>query len=556
MNKKNLRMGSTGDEVRELQEILQQLGYRIQDTPGSFGHSTRSAVRAFQNDHRIIMDGIVGSVTWNVISRILLYMPQKPEQDAASPIAAPVSETVHASAQVPEPEQAPVPASVSEPVPAPVQVPMAESAPVPTFVSEPAPVPVQFHVPGPSPMPVWASISDMMPISVQTSAADMAPTDVPTAVASAFAVENSIMDMSTPVFDIVMEPALEPVASSWTMVWNEGSPAVSAQAEARPTLRQGNSGDYVTELQNRLRDLGYFTVTPTGYFGTVTRAAVIAFQQDQGLAADGIVGPLTWAALDTAGIAPPSETPSAGRPVLRFGSRGEHVTQLQEMLNTLGYNAGPADGIFGNRTQEAVREFQDTRGLIIDGIVGSLTWAALDEAIAELEAEREQQEDIEEGVRPILREGDTGEYVRILQEKLKLLGYFSGSVTASFGHETTEAVMDFQRASGLTADGIAGPQLWAALESATPVPPEFEGETPGGPRPTLRYGDSGSYVAELQRELTALLYYTGPISGYFDNDTLTAVKAFQDTNRLTPDGVVGRSTWNALISLFPPPVVC
>ena len=64
-----------------------------------------------------------------------------------------------------------------------------------------------------------------------------------------------------------------------------------------PLLEQGSSGPEVTALQQRLQDLGFATNEPNGRFGPGTTAAVIAFQQNQGLSADGIVGPNTSAAL-------------------------------------------------------------------------------------------------------------------------------------------------------------------------------------------------------------------------------------------------------------------
>ena len=68
-------------------------------------------------------------------------------------------------------------------------------------------------------------------------------------------------------------------------------------------------------------------------------------------------------------------------PTLRRGSRGEYVTYLQTKLIQLGYNVGKtgADGIFGVKTEEAVRDFQRNNGLTVDGVVGSATWTALEE---------------------------------------------------------------------------------------------------------------------------------------------------------------------------------
>src|SRR2546429_6621712 len=68
-----------------------------------------------------------------------------------------------------------------------------------------------------------------------------------------------------------------------------------------PVLKQGSSGPDVTELQQKLKDLGFDPNGVDGHFGPGTKAAVIAFQQSKGLQPDGIVGPGTMAALETAG---------------------------------------------------------------------------------------------------------------------------------------------------------------------------------------------------------------------------------------------------------------
>jgi peptidoglycan hydrolase-like protein with peptidoglycan-binding domain len=70
-------------------------------------------------------------------------------------------------------------------------------------------------------------------------------------------------------------------------------------------------------------------------------------------------------------------------PVLKSGSKGEAVTGLQSQLYRLGYDPGAQDGVFGRRTESAVKQFQRDKGLAADGIVGPQTWAALEAAIAE-----------------------------------------------------------------------------------------------------------------------------------------------------------------------------
>lgn len=72
---------------------------------------------------------------------------------------------------------------------------------------------------------------------------------------------------------------------------------------------------------------------------------------------------------------------SGGFPQVRRGSFGNYVCIAQDDLNTLGYRTGGLDGIFGTQTENAVRNYQRTRGLTVDGIVGCNTWRALQEEV-------------------------------------------------------------------------------------------------------------------------------------------------------------------------------
>ncbi len=161
------------------------------------------------------------------------------------------------------------------------------------------------------------------------------------------------------------------------------------------TLRRGDRGSEVRELQQMLTDLGYDTNGIDGDFGNGTVNAVKRFQRDQGLRADGIVGSATWDALTTVaragqpssgnngssgsgnGVATDDRIPVDTRPTLRRHSRGDHVRDLQQMLNDLGFDTNGIDGNFGRGTVRAVRQFQDDEGLPVDGIVGQGTWRRL-----------------------------------------------------------------------------------------------------------------------------------------------------------------------------------
>jgi N-acetylmuramoyl-L-alanine amidase len=149
--------------------------------------------------------------------------------------------------------------------------------------------------------------------------------------------------------------------------------------------------------------------------------------------------------------------------IYRAGDGGPEVQDIQRRLVALGLEIDPAEraGIFGSQTDAAVREFQRTRSLRVDGLVGPDTWGQLVEAGWRL------------GDRalylhhPLFR----GDDVRTLQRKLDALGFEVGKVDGRFGPETDRAVREFQRNVGDDPDGIAGPQLIVTLDRMRPQGP-------------------------------------------------------------------------------------
>jgi N-acetylmuramoyl-L-alanine amidase len=141
-------------------------------------------------------------------------------------------------------------------------------------------------------------------------------------------------------------------------------------------IRQHDHGEDVRDVQHRLIALGHAVDADEldGTFGGSTAAAVRAFQQQRGLLVDGDVGPETWFELVEAGY-------SLGDRIvyLRYPYfRGDDVRALQRRLNSLGFDAGREDGIFGERTDRAVRDFQKNVGQASDGIVGPETQQAIE----------------------------------------------------------------------------------------------------------------------------------------------------------------------------------
>ena len=131
----------------------------------------------------------------------------------------------------------------------------------------------------------------------------------------------------------------------------------------------------VRVLQQRLRALGQQPGPVDGLYGPLTQAAVRRYQSAAGLAVDGIAGPQTMRKLHTKWPQPVAR--GAG-----YGQRGgsAQVRALQRRLRTAEQRPGPADGVFGSRTEAAVIRFQSERGLTTDGVVGRRTWRALEHA--------------------------------------------------------------------------------------------------------------------------------------------------------------------------------
>jgi len=131
--------------------------------------------------------------------------------------------------------------------------------------------------------------------------------------------------------------------------------------------RVGDQGPAVRDIQDRLAALGFEPGNDLrASFGDGTRHAVIGFQKARGLDADGVVGPDTWRALYEAGYRLGDRIVFMRRPMIR----GEDVAELQSRLNSLGFDSGKVDGIYGPKTEAAVVDFQHNRHLAEDGRVG------------------------------------------------------------------------------------------------------------------------------------------------------------------------------------------
>ena len=383
--------------------------------------------------------------------------------------------------------------------------------------------------------------------------------------------------------------------SDGTVVSGYTPPTGTAPSPSTPTSSAGLfGGNYakmvrkevssrVRTLQTALKNLGYSVGTVDGIYGSATEAAVRLFQQRYGLTVDGKAGEKTLKQIESCFNAdgtvkgdytPPATVPSPGTSsstsatiptrILRPGDSGDDVRSVQNRLRELGYYTGALDGKYGSGTTTAVLQFQLKNGLKADGKAGSATNVKLfsDSAVAANGTSASQPAttpgptDSTPTATPApqytvpsrtLRQGDTGTDVVTVQTRLKELGYYTGALDGVYGSGTAAAVTAFQRANGLNADGKAGTLTYAVLFSSNAGGTTATPTTTPNIYVTLKKGSSGEAVMQLQKALLSL-GYTVNTNGTYTNETVNAVKQFQQSNGLSVDGIAGSNTLAKLYS--------
>lgn len=223
-----------------------------------------------------------------------------------------------------------------------------------------------------------------------------------------------------------------------------------AEAANAPVVQLGNRGDAVKLLESDLSQLGFYHGALDGFFGPQLQQATQDFQRNQGLRVDGVAGPETWTHIDSALASHSShESPDfqSGPGTIPYGSSGPAVQALQKLLNQNGANL-TVDGNFGPMTYAALRNYQSLNGLAVTG-----------------KADAETLSYLKNGP-PKLSLGSSGEAVKTLQSNLTKLGYSTYGIDGKFGSNTEIALEHFQRAYGLSPDGVYTPQTAQALDSA------------------------------------------------------------------------------------------
>ena len=220
----------------------------------------------------------------------------------------------------------------------------------------------------------------------------------------------------------------------------------------------------------------------------------------------------------------PTAKPSTGYEKLSMGSTGQAVRDLQNRLKKLNYYTGTVDGQYGSGTVTAVRRFQEIMGFEENGVASASLQKEIFSSTAP--AYKPSPTPAPTAQYIVLSKGDSGSRVTRLQNRLKTLGYYTGTADGQYGSGTVNAVKRFQKALGLEETGTASVALQKTLFSAnapdyvtpTPTPAEYI---------RLEAGSSGTRVRQLQARLKALGYFTGTTDGEFGSSTTKSVKRFQ-----------------------------
>ena len=333
-----LKAGSTGTEVKALQERLKELGYYKYTCDSSYGTRTVEAVKAFQKNNGLTQDGVAGATTLKKLNS---------------------SSAVGANDKTSSDKE--------------------ETKDDGTLKA------------GSTGTEVKALQERLKELGYYKYTCDSSYGTRTVEAVKAFQKKNGLTA------DGVAGPAtLKKLNSSSAVGANDKTSSDKEETKDDGTLKSGSKGTAVKELQERLKELGYYSYGCDGDFGERTVTAVKAFQKKNGLIADGIVGATTLKKLnsDSAVNAQGKTTVELKTSqTLQSGDSGAQVKALQTRLKELGYYTNTVDSDYGYRTSQAVSDFQRANGLTVNGTANSTTLKKLvsSSAISKSAADKKEE---------------------------------------------------------------------------------------------------------------------------------------------------------------------
>lgn len=241
-----------------------------------------------------------------------------------------------------------------------------------------------------------------------------------------------------------------------------------------------------------------------------------------------------------------AETP-VNRPILRMGSEGAAVSELQAALKLLGYYSDAVDGIYRESTASAVSGFQQAAGLTPDGITGPATWNRLFPSTPTVVRTSPLPSNTPAPVRTSPLPSNNSAPVRVSPTS-------SNNPASSFPVPTIiQSPNTDERVNQPVLEKPSKPRQTNRPNRNQPASNPSSSSSTANPQttavtlPVLRQGMQGPAVVQLQERLKTLGFLKEPVDGVFGDITQAAVQAAQQKFNLTPDGVVGPTTWRALL---------
>lgn len=232
-------------------------------------------------------------------------------------------------------------------------------------------------------------------------------------------------------------------------------------------------------------------------------------------------------------LAQAAPTTSLNRPILKLGSEGAAVSELQAALKLLGFYTDVVDGVYRESTAIAVSQFQKSAGLTPDGIAGPATWNQLFPSASSTST----------ASTPSPSSASTSS--RTSASSFPVPSILQNSTPTSRVNPTTPAEPARRNPTNRQPRSrpAASTSEITTSNSSSSLSPQSTAVT----LPILRRGMQGPAVAQLQERLKTLGFFQGTANGVFGAATQAAVQAAQQNFNIQPDGVVGPATWRALL---------
>ena len=340
----SLKKGAKGSEVKKLQQRLKELGYYKSSCDGDYGNVTVTAVKAFQKKNGLTQDGVAGSSTLKKLNSTSAIAANGKTQAQSEKEETKVDDTLKKGDKGSE---------------------------------------------------VKKLQQRLKELGYYNYSIDSSYGDRTVEAVKAFQKKNSLS-----VDGICGTATLRKLNSTSAVKAGNTEQKEETKEEAKDdgTLKKGSKGDAVKQVQQRLKELGFYSSSCDGDYGDRTVTAVKAFQKKNGLTQDGQVSEATLKKLNSDNAVNAKGTTTVDlktSQTLKQGDKGAQVKALQSELKKLGYYTNSLDSDYGYRTVAAVSAFQSANKLTVNGVANPATLRKIlsSSAVSKAEADKKAEEE-------------------------------------------------------------------------------------------------------------------------------------------------------------------